>query len=96
MIIGLREQRTVSIVYVSHDLGVVRNLVDAVAVMYGGRVVETGPSTTSFAIQHIRTRGDCSKRCRGLGRDTRELRGIPGQRCRAVEQTAGMPVRAAL
>ena len=48
VIIGLREQRTVSIVYVSHDLGVVRNLVDAVAVMYGGRVVETGPVDDIF------------------------------------------------
>ena len=37
----VRERRD-RIVYVSHDLGVVRNLVDRVAVMYGGRLVEEG------------------------------------------------------
>ena len=36
----LRTLRDVGIVYVSHDLAVVRHLVDRVAVMYGGRLVE--------------------------------------------------------
>ena len=39
----IRKQRETSIVYISHDLGVVRNLVDDVAVMYGGRIVEHAP-----------------------------------------------------
>jgi len=38
----LRQRRETSIVYISHDLGVVRNLVDDVVVMYGGRIVEQG------------------------------------------------------
>jgi peptide/nickel transport system ATP-binding protein len=38
----------VAAVYVSHDLAVVATLADRVAVMYGGRVVETGPTKVLF------------------------------------------------
>ena len=47
-----------SLVYVSHDLGVVRSLVDDVAVMYGGRIVEQGPVDEVFTHPlHPYTRG---------------------------------------
>ena len=47
----------VALVYVTHDLGVVRNLVDRVAVMYGGRIVETAPVEAIFtAPRHPYTR----------------------------------------
>ena len=38
---ALRSEQNSSIVYVSHDLGVVRNLADRVVVMYAGYIVET-------------------------------------------------------
>jgi len=38
----------VAAVYVSHDLAVVATLVDRVAVMYGGRLVELGPTGALF------------------------------------------------
>ena len=62
VIVGLRERRTVSIVYVSHDLGVVRNVVDEVVVMSGAELWRRARSTTSSAIHVIRTLGVSLKR----------------------------------
>lgn len=91
VIVGLREQRTVSIVYVSHDLGVIRNVVDAVAVMYGGRIVETGPVDDIFRDPcHPYTRRllEAIPRARS---DTRRLRGIPGSAVEPWDRPAGCP-----
>lgn len=40
----LKEERGLSFVFVSHDLGVVRHFCDTVCVMYLGRIIETGPT----------------------------------------------------
>lgn len=45
---GLRERRGLSLLLVSHDLGVVRHVCDRVVVMYLGRVVEEGPVASIF------------------------------------------------
>ncbi len=45
----IREQRALSIVFVSHDLAVLSELCDDLVVMYAGRVVETGPAPALFA-----------------------------------------------
>jgi peptide/nickel transport system ATP-binding protein len=48
----------VAAVYVSHDLAVVSELADEVAVMYAGRIVETGPAAGLFGQPlHPYTRG---------------------------------------
>jgi peptide/nickel transport system ATP-binding protein len=46
---GLRERLGTSIVLITHDLGVVADLADRVAVMYAGRVVETAEVHELFA-----------------------------------------------
>ena len=44
-----REERNMSVVLVTHDLGVVAGHTDVIAVMYGGRLVEVAPTAVLFA-----------------------------------------------
>jgi oligopeptide/dipeptide ABC transporter ATP-binding protein len=45
----LREERGLSYLFISHDLGVVRHISDAVAVMYLGIIVEKAPTSALYA-----------------------------------------------
>jgi peptide/nickel transport system ATP-binding protein len=54
----LRDKRGMSIVFVTHDLGVIAEIADTVAVMYQGKVVEYGPLEQIFNHpQHPYTKG---------------------------------------
>ncbi|MFF4256589.1 ABC transporter ATP-binding protein [Streptomyces sp. NPDC001663] len=57
LLADLREQRGTTLVFVTHDLAVVRQLCQSAVVMRGGRVVETGPvSRILTAPEHPYTR----------------------------------------
>ena len=43
-----RERRGLSILFVSHNLGIVERLCDELAVLYAGRIVEQGPTAAIF------------------------------------------------
>jgi len=43
-LLRLRAQQGLSILFISHDLGVVSRIADRIAVMYGGQMVEYGPA----------------------------------------------------
>jgi oligopeptide/dipeptide ABC transporter ATP-binding protein len=45
---GLARERDTAILLITHDLGVVAETCDRVAVMYAGRIVETAPATELF------------------------------------------------
>ncbi len=54
----LRERLSISIMLLTHDLGVVSEIADAIAVMYAGEIVELGPSDLIFSDpKHPYTRG---------------------------------------
>ncbi len=58
LILDLRDQLQMGVVLVTHDLGVVAATCDRMAVMYAGRIVETGKVAEVFAEpHHAYTRG---------------------------------------
>ncbi len=44
----LKEERNLTVIFITHDLGVVANMADRVAVMYAGKIVEIGTSEEIF------------------------------------------------
>ncbi|MEU1176672.1 dipeptide/oligopeptide/nickel ABC transporter permease/ATP-binding protein [Streptomyces sp. NPDC005820] len=58
LLLRLREELGFALVLVSHDLALVAEVTDRVAVMYGGRIVESGPTPDLLAAPaHPYTRG---------------------------------------
>jgi peptide/nickel transport system ATP-binding protein len=84
----LRRERGIGLVYVSHDLAVVAQVADRVAVMYAGRIVEEGPTEIVLRKpKHPYTRGLIGA-IPDHGR-ARALRGIPGVAVGVGERPSG-------
>jgi peptide/nickel transport system ATP-binding protein len=54
----LKEERQMAMIFISHDLAVIREIADEVAVMYKGNIVEQGPAKYLFeSPEHPYTKG---------------------------------------
>jgi oligopeptide transport system ATP-binding protein len=74
----VKKQRQLSIIFISHDLGVVARIADRVAVMYAGRIVEIGKAEEIFyEPSHPYTWGLLSS-MPSVAVETGVLTGIPG------------------
>ncbi len=76
---SLKEQREMSMLLITHDLGVVAEVADYVIVMYAGKVIEEGPVVELFENpKHPYTQG-LLKAKPVIGQRQEELYTIPGQ-----------------
>jgi peptide/nickel transport system ATP-binding protein len=82
----LQKETGMSLLFITHNLGVVAQYADAVAVMYAGRIVESAPVRELFASpQHPYTRGllaclpGVARQRRQAGGARAQLVAIPGQ-----------------
>ena len=76
----LRTQFSTSILFISHNLGIVARMCERVGVLYAGRLVEEGPARELFAEpRHPYTSGLLRSVPRlGMRKDTQRLDPIPG------------------
>jgi ABC-type dipeptide/oligopeptide/nickel transport system ATPase component len=58
LLLSLQQRLNLSIILITHDFGVVAEVAETVAVMHGGKIVETGPVSDIFHnSQHPYTKG---------------------------------------
>ncbi|MGO1118287.1 ABC transporter ATP-binding protein [Rhodovibrionaceae bacterium A322] len=73
----LVKEKDLTVLFITHDLGVVAELCDRVAVMYGGRIVEEGETARIFADPHHPYSQALLETAPELGQQS--LRTIPGR-----------------
>ncbi|MFE0422252.1 ABC transporter ATP-binding protein [Streptomyces sp. NPDC058953] len=76
----LRDELDMGLILITHDLGVVADIADRIAVMYAGRIVETAPVHDLYrAPAHPYTRGllDSVPRLDQKGRELYAIKGLP-------------------
>jgi len=92
LISDLVQERGMALLLISHDLGVIAQNVSNMLVMYGGMVVESGPTPTVFAhMAHPYTRGLFAARPRLGARRGERLTTINGSVPELVDLPAGCP-----
>jgi len=79
LVLQERRKRDMSMLWITHDLGVVANLVDRVIVMYAGRIVEVGSVKDVFTNpQHPYTAGLLASLPKASDKNRTRLVSIPG------------------
>jgi len=85
----IQREMGMAVILITHDLGVVAEIADRVAVMYAGRIVESGPIESIFGqMRHPYTRG-LLESIPQLGEKKGRLNAIPGQVPNPTDLPAG-------
>ncbi|MER7768564.1 ABC transporter ATP-binding protein [Kitasatospora sp. NPDC096140] len=90
----LQAEFNMGLILITHDLGVVADVADKIAVMYAGRIVETAPVHELYARPaHPYTRGllDSIPRLDQKGQDLHAIKGLPPNLLRIPEGCAFNP-----
>jgi oligopeptide/dipeptide ABC transporter ATP-binding protein len=78
LLLNIQKEKKMSLIFISHDLGVISNIADRIAVMYAGEVCETGLSSDIFTRPlHPYTTG-LFEAVPKIGSGSRRLKTIPG------------------
>lgn len=85
LLVELSREHGMGLLFVSHDLGVVRAVTSSISVMYGGRIAETGPAES--VIQQPRHRYTEALIAANPGRGERTGPARQGRRFRVIEGT---------
>ena len=91
----LQQQTGMAMMLITHDLGVVAEMADEVAVMYAGRVVERAAAPPSSTIRSIPTRWACSAAFPSRG-SPGAAAGDRGHGAGALRAAARLPLPSAL
>ena len=90
----LQDEYRLTVVWITHDLGVVAEIADRVAVMYAGRILETGPAGGIYgAPRHPYTSGLLRSIPRLDRPVSSRLAEIPGAPLRVSRELSGCPFR---
>jgi ABC-type dipeptide/oligopeptide/nickel transport system ATPase component len=65
---ALQQNMGMSIILITHDLGVIAHMAHDVAVMYAGQMIEAGTVTISFTVRRTPTPWVCATPCRPTSR----------------------------
>jgi oligopeptide/dipeptide ABC transporter ATP-binding protein len=85
----IQREMGMAVILITHDLGVVAEIADRVAVMYAGRIVESGPIESIFGqMRHPYTRG-LLESIPQLEEKKKRLNAIPGQVPNPTDLPAG-------
>lgn len=88
----LQQQMELTLVFISHDLGVVQHICKRVAVMYLGRIVEIGPTASVFTNpRHPYTRALIEVMPRMAARSPLSTEGLVGEPPSPVDLPDGCP-----
>lgn len=78
LLLSLQEKRHMSLMLITHDLGIVANVADTVAIMYAGEIVEYGSITQIYENPlHPYTAG-LFEAVPSIGAETKRMKTIPG------------------